>query len=880
MKNGFRWPKFGMVPAARFIDPVQLASPLDVVGTALLDAYGGVHEMYELQAPTTDVFSPSRLNDLQDSLSTLVTRLPEGIDEIEFTFTTNGDYTPVIRNHAALRHENPVLDELRRTRAGRLQEEVRKGKLVACATHITVGSVAMARQGVKDLRRPVDEAEFRVVSNRLRLAEESLRAVTDRSGMVLNKLESPAMAEYFYRLLNPEQAVDMGIPPRFDAERTPWIDAWLCQPIDTAPMGPEGPLQGMIRWGDYYHAVISMSGKPLETQPRIMDVVTAALPFRQCRATFRVRRLDQLQEKDLLVKARDKADQIRTMPLNFLDRAMNPYGKDRDSGANNVEANEQIREANELIAKIRTGEEILVQTQLIFHLWHRDPQELQQRCSTLQVRMAEVGNARGYHEKDGILPILFGSLPAAGGPMLEPKKISSRMAADMIPLNRGFETQDRPVAMFANATGGIVPINLFDTSRVTAPMAFVSGKSGSGKSVTVNHLIASHALADTRVIILDVGGSYDSLAEILGAKVFRLDPQRPACLNIFQVLGQSGDSISAAVSEPKSALRSRFVNALEALCTRPEDPNGCLPSELRTVVDVGVAQTFAWGAERRKPYITLSDFTERVSKFAEGKKIAERIRPFLKNELWGQWFDGPTEWNVDSKAFIVDLRGIKKQKQLADALIPLIVSLIDDLCVRDKDVPKILVFEEMWEHVGNPKVMDMVIDSFKTFRKLGAAVIGVSQAMGDLLENARMAKAVVQNAQTWFLLDQGDGDNRKIVAEQLKLTLGEQEVLRTLSSSRRITDDGKPEMFREMLFVRGSGEQRESGRLRTSLMPEDLWLHTTTGREMALREHAMKAAGGDRWLAVKGLALKYPLGLDPREAGQAIEGEASPSEGA
>jgi hypothetical protein len=727
----------------------------------------------------------------------------------------------------------------------------------------------MARQGVRDLRRPADEAEYRALLPRLRLAEENLRSVTDRSGMVLEKMEVGAMAEYFYRLLNPELAIDLGLPPRFQADRTPWIDAWLCQGVDTVPRDAAGEMcPGMIRWGDYYHSIVSMANKPLETFPRIMDAVTAALPFRQCRATLRLRRLDQLKEKDLLTKARDRADQMRTMPLNFVDRALNPYGKDRESGGANVEANEQIREANELIAQIRSGEEILVQSQLVFHLWHRDPSELRQRCSTLLLRLAEVGNARGYWERDGVLPALFGSLPAAGGPMLEPKKIPSRMAADLVPLNRGFGTRDRPVALFHNATGGVVPINLFDTSNVTAPMAFVSGKSGSGKSVTVSHLVASHALQGARVIILDVGGSYDALADILGAKVFRLDPQRPACLNIFQVFGQSGDDLNAGVSEPKSPLRSRFVNALEALCTRPEDPNGCLPSPLRTIVDVGIAQTFAWAAERRKPFVTLSDFAERVAKFPEGREVAERLRPFLRNEMWGQWFDGPTEWNVDANAFIVDLRGIKTQKQLSNALIPLIVNLIDDLCARDRDVAKILVFEEMWEHVSNPMVMEMIINSFKTFRKLGAAVIGVSQALGDLLENARLAKAVVQNVQTWFLLDQGDGDNRKIVAEQLRLTPGEEEVLRTLQSARRITEEGKPEMFREMLFVRGSGDRRESGRLRTALMPEDLWLHTTTGRETALRERAMQAAGGDRWLAAKSLAARYPLGLDPREADQ------------
>lgn len=855
------WPKIGWVPATRRVDPAQMASPVDIRESALIDAWGSVHSIYEIQAPTTDVFSAAQLNDLQDWIVALVSRMPESITETCFFWTANGDYTPMVAGHLAMPASNRLLGELRHLRSERLRDDVNAGRLVRCSTHLSVGSGSLVAGRRKFLRQPVaSEAEFRMLQKNLDLADGFLADECRRLGIRLRRLAGPEMADYFYRVACPRHAIDLAVPCRFDPEATPWLDAWLLEEIDTAPdlACTQQRSHGVIQWGDSFHTMVTLSGKPLQSQPRCVEAATAKLPFRQVRYHLRIHRLDQSLEKDALAKKRMKADQMMNMPLNFLDRAANPYAKDRESGRQNVEAREQIEEANALIADIRAGRETLLAAEACWHLWHRDPAELLRRRDILVSRLADMGSARGYIERHGALISLLSSMPAAGGPMVEPMKYRSRMVADLVPLNRGFETSDRPVAIFHNATGGLVPLDLFDTSAATAPMTFVSGKSGAGKSVAVNHLIVSHALRGTRLMIVDFGGSYDALAGLLGVPVFRLDAAEPKCLNVFQLFGEPGPE----GYDPRQ--RNSVATCIEALCTDPADGEALLPAEQRELLDMAVEQVMTAAGPRARAVGTLSDVAARLRAFPDAKPLLARMRPFLRGENWGQWFDGPMEWSPGSQAFVLDFAGVRQFRDLSRGLVPLAVSLIYDQCSRDPGTPKVLCFEELWEHVANPRVMDMIIAAFKTFRKQGAAVLGVSQSLADLDENARAARAVLQNAQTYFLFEQGDQASRATCASLLALNDGEAEILRTLGRHAGLDDAGRPVLYRECLMVRGAGDARQSGRVRVQLMPEEYWIYTSDPAERSLRERAIDAAGGDVWLAIRTLARQFPLGA-PRE---------------
>lgn len=851
------WHKTGWVPEYTVAEPLDVLSPVDLVNRYLIDAWGGVHLMCRLEAPTTDVFSPSRLNDLQDLLVGLITRLPESVPEIEVTWTANGDLRGLIEEHQRMDQEG-ILGKMRQARAEKLLAQVERGALVGCETHITFGTMWLGRNPTRKqvLRSPIGQREFEQAIIHLDAALETSKDIARRMGANLLPLEGREVADYFYRLLNPIEAIERGEPLRFDPDRTPFADAWLLSEIDTEPEGWEG--KGLIRWGDMYHTVVTLVGKPLQSTPRIMDAATAQLPHRQLRYTFRVRMLDQISERDRLKHLRDKADQELQRPVNLFDQLMNPYQKSREAGQANIEAQEQLDEANSLLAEMRTGAETIVEAQGMWHLWHRRPEELLYRRDNLLTRLADVGGSRGYAERHGVMVAFGNSLPGSGGLMLDGKRYRARMAADLIPLNRGFTTGDRPVSLFRNASGGLISVDLWDMRHTTAPMVFISGKTGSGKSVLANHFIGTHALRGIPVMVLDFGGSYRTLAELLKVPVYEMEPTRPRVLNPFQLYGVTvGDD--GVVQVPSAEVRSRIKASIQPLFVRETDPGGRLPDELNVLLGMALEQMFHMAHQARKPLCTLSDLAKRLEQLPDTRPLQVRLKQFLRGEEFGAWLDGPSEWSCDSTFFILDLRGIKKMSELARALLPLAMGVIYDTATRNRGQPKLLVFEELWQQLDTPEVLNMTIESFKTLRKEGAAVLGVSQSLADMASNKRASLAITQSVQTWFLFQQGDEDNRAIASETLKLTAGEATILRELGGALKMGQDGQPEIYRECLMVRGEGDHRQAGRVRVQLTPEEYWLYTSDPRDNQVRQQAIEACG-DVWLALQMLAGQYPCG--------------------
>lgn len=850
----------GWVSGHRYPDPAELASPVDLKGSYILDAWGGVHQMAELQAPTMDVFSVDRLTAVQDQLVALLSRLPESIGEVEFMFTATGDYGPMLGEYTGFEHDREVLQKMRQLKGELASQEIREGILIPAATHITLGSVPVLRKNEKFLRQPVTDMEFCKMEPVLQNAVEVAQDWAHRVGAKITILGGDRVADYFYRVLNHWAAVELGIPVRYREEETQFLDSWLLGDVDTVPWKTDGriaPGSGLIRWDETYHTVVSLMGKPLETWPRISDTVSAGIPFRQFRTLLRIRRLDQIEERARLRAKRVEAEAAKDVSSNWLELVQDPLkttGRTQDGQSSNEEANEMVREANALIADLRGGRESLMLAQQTWHLWHRDPVELIRRRDILLTRLGDMGSARGYAERHAVLPILLQSMPAAGGPMLEPKKYRSRMIADMCLLNRGFETSDKPVALFRNATNGLVPIDLFDSTTATAPMAFISGATGSGKSVLALALLCSHALRGVRILILDVGGSYNQLADLLGIRVFTFNPKKPVCFNLFQVL-----SLGDGLHEPGEAEIARYAKALEAFLASPKEEAG-LSAEMKNIVVVSITHAFAKAINRKKTMVTLSDFSDAL-KTNGAQELVERLRPYVRGGTWGEWFDGATEWRPDGEALVMDLQGFKDYPDLARPLIPLCVDLIQDLILNSRDVRKIFVCDEIFEYIRHPLLADRIIGAFKRYRKENTAVIGSSQSIADLNFNSRIAEAIEQCVQTWFLFTQGDDSHVESVQKLLGLTSGQVNILNDLRSSKRVNESGHPELFRECLMVRGKGTQRESGRLRINLMPEEYWLFSTKPNESVLRSQGVEAANGDLWLALRTLAREYPVGI-------------------
>jgi len=195
-------------------------------------------------------------------------------------------------------------------------------------------------------------------------------------------------------------------------------------------------------------------------------------------------------------------------------------------------------------------------------------------------------------------------------------------------------------------------------------------------------------------------------------------------------------------------------------------------------------------------------------------------------------------------------------------MVPLLTNYIHDLVTRDPGVTKIIPMDELWEMILNEQLMELVIESVKAWRKMGAIIIGCTQSLFDLEKSPHVASAIKQNTDTWLLMDQGSGTEAQYARDYLQLTMGQYDILTTLRRANRVTPEGKLEVFREMLMIRGRDQSGTSGRVRVSVSPVEYWMATTKSKEIKLRTEARAMFNGDLRQAIVYLAEKYPGGTE------------------
>jgi hypothetical protein len=555
-------------------------------------------------------------------------------------------------------------------------------------------------------------------------------------------------------------------------------------------------------------------------------------------------------------------------PLSVWDRILRPNRQEDPITAQyNVEAKAEVDEANKLIAEMRDNRQFQVLCQLIAHTWAPTPELLKRQKNLLLARFGDMQNSRGASETFSSYYILRSSLPGSVEPLPRWCKVKASMAADLVPINKSFETDDPPLCCFRSAAGGLVKLDLFDTSNVNAPMAFVAGSSGSGKSFLINQLIFQHLVDDALVIILDVGGSYDRLVKLLGGRTMAFTER--FCFNPLQVYsGQAPGRLS------KEA-RGRMVAALEAMMVQPDDPGGMMPVELINYVDQAVEACFEVAASRNQPLVVVSDIHRKFASYPGVRENLEmRLRPFVRGQVYGDRVDGPTTVDLRSDLLYIDMKGISGEKRLAAAFTPIMVNYIHDLVMASRKRRKILIFDELWEHILNERLMRFICAAWKTYRKENSVVIGSSQHLGaDIADNAVVGGALIQNTDTWLMLQQGREENIRRTIELLGLTEGQSDILRNLKQRRGVNAEGAFENWRSALMVRGRGTQREnSGEIRIMPTPKEYWLATTDPAEIVFFDEVRAAHDGDIRHALNFCAAQHPHGLRKATGGETDAG--------
>ena len=445
----------------------------------------------------------------------------------------------------------------------------------------------------------------------------------------------------------------------------------------------------------------------------------------------------------------------------------------------------------------------------------RDSSELEAARPEL-LRIAAAADARFHRETYNGLNAWFAMAPGNHHRQLRSNYLSAAVAADLAPLwavpegsVRDEHLGDEHLAVFE--TGRRTPY-FFSAHAGDISHSLVIGASGSGKSFLLNFLLAQARKYGPRVCILDLGGSYRQLTELVGGAYLELslgDGGMPCRLNPFRALPPTPDNLQflesfvrmlldvegkACDSRERAELRSQIsaLYELEPEARTLSSLRGLLPASLR-------APLGAWTG----------------------------------NGIWGPVFDNPVDTLELADWQALDLAGAASKPELARALLYYLLHRLGTAVAAPEELTrwKLLVVDEAWRFLADPEIGAYLAEGLKTWRKCNAGVILATQSPGDAARNASLCRTVAESCLTKIFLANPELDPSEY-AEAFGLRPAEAEAVRALVPKR------------QMLLHRPGAAQV----LELSVDERSYWLYTTNPIEAARRRDAIRKLGFERGL--------------------------------
>jgi hypothetical protein len=421
-------------------------------------------------------------------------------------------------------------------------------------------------------------------------------------------------------------------------------------------------------------------------------------------------------------------------------------------------------------------------------------------------------------EERALAPSLFlQALPMAYDPandraLRRGRKLLGLNLAHLLPFYGALRGTRTPDLLLLNRLGEPVTFSFFDSP--VAPHGIIAGVSGAGKSVLANTLILSAARRGARVYVLDRGNSYRKLCEMLGGTYVAFDPLRPRSIN----------PCGRGLDEDKKLFLTDIV------CEMASQGRREATVKERSLVTRAVIRSFADAGDRE---VLLRDLLAalRADPEPEARDLAVCLEPFAGDGPYAGFFDRPAGAEPPGALTVFELGEVAKRKDVASVILMALLHRITDACRSRPDLQKYLIVDEAWTLLRSETTAGFLEDVLRTYRKLNASAIMVTQQVSDF--EGRTGEAIRANAPSRLFLQQ-TGETVLAMERLLDLSAEEKAALAALRTVK-----GR---FSEILVQ--STETRGLARL----VPDPLgyWITTTDPRDNLRLERLVLEKGGLR----------------------------------
>ena len=302
------------------------------------------------------------------------------------------------------------------------------------------------------------------------------------------------------------------------------------------------------------------------------------------------------------------------------------------------------------------------------------------------------------------------------------------------------------------------------------------GKSGSGKSFTMNDFLRQNYDAGADIVLLDVGDSYEGLCGVIRSEsngkdgiYYSYDPDRPFSFNPFSGWEKWGETdnmgetfllaLLQTIWTPYGGWRDASENILMQT-VREFLSVYCPQAGIETPV-MGDYYFFLSGIVR--PQVTAGAYTHAGSPVTKDKldldEFCDALCEFGFEGKYSYLLNDRTSKDIMSGRFTVfEVDKVSKDRKTYPIWLLCIMHSFEEKMRSGKGY-KMLVIEEAWKAVTNKTTASYMAWLWRTARKFNTSAVVVTQQAEDILDNDIIKGAILHNSDIKIILDPGNSRN-------------------------------------------------------------------------------------------------------------------------
>jgi conjugal transfer ATP-binding protein TraC len=407
-----------------------------------------------------------------------------------------------------------------------------------------------------------------------------------------------------------------------------------------------------------------------------------------------------------------------------------------------------------------------------------------------------------------------------------------------LPVQGDFSGMGKPVMLFAGRKGNLFGLDIFNKG-VNNHNAMVCASSGAGKSFFINYMVYNYFAMNSKIRIIDIGGSYKKMTKLFGARYLDFSEHSRICLNPF-----------TNIIDPEYDIPVIAPIVAQMVFSTGKS----IPSETEMTL-IKQAVRWAWQQEGNNADIDtvheyLFNFDKYSSEGGEIKDAASRLAfnlaDFKSDGSFGRFFNGRSSLDISNDEFVVlELEHLKSRQELFRVVtLQVINAVTQDLYLSDKSAQRLIVFDEAWQFLGESSTLKEVIEEgYRRARKYGGSFTVITQSVLDIKLFGGVGDVIRNNSAFKFYLESSDFE--KALDEKL---LDYDDFTMQILKSTKSNKPKYSEIFMDTPFSVGIG--------RLAVDPFSYYVFTSDASEIAEIE-AMVDAGVSYEDAIREMVKKY-----------------------